>query len=208
MHVWMWELDHEESWVLKNWCFWTVVLEKTLESPLDCRIKPVNPKGNQSWIFTGRTWCWSWNSNTLATDAKNGLIGKDPDAGKDWRQEENGMTEAEVVGWHHRLDGHEFEQTLGSWWRTGKPGVQQSMWSQRFRRDRATDVNWTELWGRLVFTFSQLKPVLPIFFKDQLLFLVDWNGKRHNEIQGWSSSGTSHTFLTSNSKESHYLIAS
>ena len=80
--------------------------------------------------------------------------------------------------------------------------------SQRFRRDWATDLNWTELWGRLVFTFSQLKPVLPIFFKDQLLFLVDWNGKRHNEIQGWSSSGTSHTFLTSNSKESHYLIAS
>ena len=90
-HVWMWELDHKESWLLKNWCFWTVVLEKTLESPLDCKeIKPVNPKGNQSWIFFGRT---DTEAPVLwPPDAKNWLIGKDPDAGKDWRQERKGTT--------------------------------------------------------------------------------------------------------------------
>ena len=110
-HVWMWELDHKESWMLKNWCFWTVVLEKTLESALDCKeIQPVHPKGNQSWIFIGRT-----DANTEALilwppDVKNWLIGKDPDAGKDWSQEEKGTTEDEMTGWHHQLDEHEFEQ--------------------------------------------------------------------------------------------------
>ena len=107
-HVWMWELDHKESWALKNWCFWTAVLEKTLETPLDCKaIKPVNPKGNQSWIFIGRTDAEApilWPS-----DVKNWLIWKDSDVGKDWRQEEKGMTEDEIVGWHHWLSGHEFE---------------------------------------------------------------------------------------------------
>ena len=105
-HVWMWELEYKE-----NWCFWTVVLEKTLESPLDCKIKPVNPKGNQSWIFMGRT-----DAEALILwppDGKNWLIGKDPDAGKDWKQEEKGMTEEEMFGWHHRLDGQEFEQAPG-----------------------------------------------------------------------------------------------
>ena len=109
-HVWMWELDHKESWVLKNWCFWTVVLEKIPESPLNCKIKPVNPKGNQSWIFIGRTDAEApilW-----PPDVKNWLIGKDPDAGKDWRQEK-GMTEDEMVRWHHRVNGHEFEQAPG-----------------------------------------------------------------------------------------------
>ena len=106
-HVWMWELGHKESWALKNWCFWVLVLEKTLKSPMDCKeIKPVNPKGNQSWIFTGRTDAESpilW-----PPDAKNWLIGKDPNAGKDWRQEK-GPTENKMVGWHHGLNGHEFE---------------------------------------------------------------------------------------------------
>ena len=102
------ELDYEESWALKNQCFWTVVLEKTLKSPLDCKeIKPVNPKGNQSWIFIGRT---DAEAPILCSpDAKNWLIGKAPDAGKDWRQEEKGTTEDEMVGWHHWLDRHEFE---------------------------------------------------------------------------------------------------
>ena len=106
-------VDHKETecWRI-NWCFWTVVLEKTLEIPLDCKeIQPVYPKGNQSWIFIGRTDAEApifW-----PPDAKNWLIWKDPDAGKDWRQEEKGMTEEEMVGWHHRLDGHEFEQALG-----------------------------------------------------------------------------------------------
>ena len=106
--VWMWELDHIESWALKNWCFWTVVLEKTLERSLNCKeIKPVHPKGDQSWIFIGRTDAevplfWP-------PDAKNRLIGKDPEDGQDWRQEVKGTTEDEMVGWHHRLDGHESE---------------------------------------------------------------------------------------------------
>ena len=113
-YVWMWELDYKESWAQKNWCFWTVVLEKTLESPMDCKeIKPVNPKGNQSWIFTGRTNAQAETPILWPPDVKNWLIGKDPDAGKDWRQEEKGMTEDEMVGWHQRLDGREFEQAPG-----------------------------------------------------------------------------------------------
>jgi len=111
-HVWMWELDHKESWVLKSWYFQTLVLENTLESPLDSNeINPVHPKGNQSWIFIGRTDAEApifW-----PPDAKNWLIGKYPDAGKDWRQEEKGTTEDEMVGWHHWLNGHEFESTSG-----------------------------------------------------------------------------------------------
>ena len=110
----MWELDHKEGWVLKNWCFWTAVLEKTLESPLDCKeIQPVHPKGNQCWIFIGRTDAEAEAPILGLPDAQNWLIGKDPDAGKDWRQEERGMTEDEMVGWHHWLNGHEFEQALG-----------------------------------------------------------------------------------------------
>ena len=110
----MWELDYKESWVLKNWCFWTVVLENTLESPVDCKkIKPVNPKGNQAWIFIRRTDAEAETLILWPPDVKNWLIRKDPDAGKDWRQEEKGMTEDEMVGWHHWLDGHELEQAPG-----------------------------------------------------------------------------------------------
>ena len=111
LHLWwMWELDHKKSWVPKNWCFWTIVLEKTLESPLDCtEIQPVSPKGNQSWIFIGRNDAEAKTPILWPPDVKNWLIGKDPDAGKDWRQLEKGTTEDEVVGWHHRLNGHEFE---------------------------------------------------------------------------------------------------
>ena len=111
-HVWIWELDGKEGVTLKNWCLWIVVMEKTPESPLDSKeIKPVNPKGNQSWIFTGRTdieapILWS-------PDAKCQLIGKDPDAGKNWRQKEKEEIENEIVGWHHRLNGPEFEPTPG-----------------------------------------------------------------------------------------------
>ena len=106
------ELDHKEGWAPKNWCFWTVMLEKTLESPLDCKeIKPVNLKGNQPWLFIGRTDVEAEAPVLWPPDAKNQFIGKDPDAGKDWRQEEKGTAEDEMVGWHHRLNGHEFEQT-------------------------------------------------------------------------------------------------
>ena len=112
-HVWMWELDHKESWVLKNWCFWTVVLKKTLESPLDCReIHPVNPKGNQSWIFIGRADAEAEAPILWPCDSKSQLIGKNPNAGQDWRQEK-GMTEDEMVRWHHWPKGYEFEQSLG-----------------------------------------------------------------------------------------------
>ena len=111
-HVWMWELDHKESWASKNWFFWTVVLEKTLESPLGCKeFKPVYPQGNQSRIFIGRTVADAEVEAPILwpPDVKNWLVGKDPDAGKDWRGEEKGMTEDEMVGWHHQLNGHEFE---------------------------------------------------------------------------------------------------
>ena len=110
-HVWMWELDCEESWAPKNWCFWTGVLAKTLESALDCKeIQAVHPKGDQSWLFIGRTDAKAETPILWPPDVKNQLIGKDCDAGKDWRQEEKGTTDNEMVGWHHWLNGKEFEQ--------------------------------------------------------------------------------------------------
>ena len=140
-HVWMWELDHKECWPLKNWCFWTVVLEKTLESSLDCKeIKPVTPKGNQSWIFTGRTDAKVEAPILWPPDAKNWLLRKAPDAGKNWRQEEKGTTEDAMVGWHHWLDGHESEWTPGigdgqgglaccnSWGRKESDTTEQLIW--------------------------------------------------------------------------------
>ena len=110
----MWELDHKEGWAINNGCFQTVVLEKTLESPLDStEIQPVHPKGDQSWIFIRRTDDKAETPKLWPPDVKNGLIRKDPDAGKDWRQEEKGTTEDEMIGWHHWLSGHEFEQIQG-----------------------------------------------------------------------------------------------
>ena len=124
----------------KNNSFWTVVLEKTLESPLDCKeIKPVNPKGNQPWIFIGRTDAEAEAPILWWLDAKRWLIGKDPDAGKDWGQEEKRATEDEIVEWHHWLSGHEFEQTQGDRWRTDKPDVPQSMELQRVAHDWVTE---------------------------------------------------------------------
>ena len=109
-HAWMWELDYKESWAPKKWCFWTVVLEKTLESPLDCKESQlVHPKGYQSWIFIGRTDAEAETPLLWPPDAKNWIIWKDLDTGKDWRQKERGMTEVQMVGWHHWLNGHEFE---------------------------------------------------------------------------------------------------
>jgi len=139
----MWELDYKESWVLKNWCFWTAGL-KTLESPLDCKdIKPVHPKGNQSWIFIGRTDAKAEPPILWTPDVKKWFTGKDPDSGKDWRQEEKGTTENEMVGWHHWLHGHEFEQA---------PGVGDgqgilaccSPWGCK-ESDMTEWLNWTEL---------------------------------------------------------------
>ena len=109
-HLWMWEFDYKESWTPKNWCFWTVVLEKALESPLDSKeIKPVHSKGNQPLIFIGRTDAEAETPILWPPDAKNWLSGKDPDARKDWMKEEKGTTEDEIVGWHHWFDAHEFQ---------------------------------------------------------------------------------------------------
>ena len=144
-HIWMWELDYKESWVLKNWCIWTVVLEKTLESPLDCKeIQPVHPKGNQSWIFIGRTDAEAEALILWPPDAKNWLIKKDTDAGEDWRQEEKGTT-----GW----DGWMTSPTWWTWiwvssrcwWWTGNSGMLQSVGWQRVRPNWVTEL--TDLLG-------------------------------------------------------------
>ena len=139
----MLELDRKEGWTPENWCFWTVVLEKILKSPLNCKeIKPVNPKGNQSWIFIGRTDAEAEAPKLWPPDnAKNWLIGKDPDAGKDWRQEEKGKTVDEMVGWHHWLNAHEFEQSLGD---GGGQGSLEccSPWGQK-ESDTTEQLNWT-----------------------------------------------------------------
>ena len=144
-HVWMWELDWEESWVPKNWCFWTVVLEKTLESPLDCKkIQPVHPKGDQSWVFIGRTDAEAETLILWPPQVKSWLIVKDLDAGRNWGQEKKGTTEDEMAGWHHWLDGHEFEWTPGVC--GGQGGLMCcNSWGRRVRHDWATELNWTEL---------------------------------------------------------------
>ena len=129
----MWELDHKRGWVPKNWCLQIIVLEKTLDSPLDYReIKPVNPKRNQPWMFIGRTDDKAEAQVLWPPDVMSWLIGRDPDAGKYQRQEEKEVTETEMVGWHHRFNGHEFEQIE---WSTGKPGMPRSMGLQRVRHD-------------------------------------------------------------------------
>ena len=143
----MWELDHKEGWVLKNWFFWTVLLEKPLETPLDCKeIQPVNPEGSQCWIFIGRTDAEAEAEAPIfwLRGVNRGLIGKDPDAGQDWRQEEKGTTEDEIVGWHHQLDGHEFKQALGVGDGQGSLACC-SPWGHRVGHDWATELNRTEL---------------------------------------------------------------
>ena len=142
-HVWMWELDYKESWVLKNWCFWTVVLEKTFENPLDSKeIQPVHPKGNQSWIFIGRTDVEAETPIFWPPDVKSWLIGKDPDDGKDWGQKEKGMTEDQMVGWHHRLNGHGFGWTPGVG--DGQGGLECcSSWGRK-ESEMTEQLNWTE----------------------------------------------------------------
>ena len=138
----MWELEHKQSWELKNWWFWTVVLEETPESPLDCKeIQPVHPKGDQSWVFIGRTGAEAEAPALWPPHAKSWLIWKDPDAGRDWRWEEKGITAGKMGGWHHQLDGDGVWAGSGRWWRTGKPGVLQDRGSQRGRQTRVS--SWT-----------------------------------------------------------------
>ena len=143
-HVWVKDLDCKEGWAPKNWCCWTVVLEKTLESPLDSKeIKAVNPKGYQPWIFIGRTDDEAEAQKLWPPDVKSWLIWKDPDARKDWGQEEKGTTEDEMAGWHHRLYGRVWVDSR-SWWWIGRPGMLQSMRLQRVWHDIATEqyVSW------------------------------------------------------------------
>ena len=143
-HVWMWELDLKDCWAPKNRCFWTVVFKKTLESPLDFKeIQPVHPKGDQSWIFIGKTDVEAETPILWPPDVKSWLIWKDPDAGKDWRQEEKGMTEDELVEWHHRLNGHGFGWTPGVGDGQGSM-VCCSPWGGK-ELDMTEWLNWTEL---------------------------------------------------------------
>ena len=166
-HVWMWELDYKESWVLKNWCFWTVVLEKTVESPLDCKeIQPVHPKGNQSWMFIGRT-DWSWNFNTLASWCEELFFWKRPwcwerlKAGREGDSREWDSWVASLTQWTWAW------ARSRSWWWTGRPGVLQSMGLQRIRHYWATELNWSAL------DWSVSRSLTTTELLSQLLFPAD-----------------------------------
>ena len=182
----MWELDYKESWALKNGYFWTVVLEKTLESPLDCKkIQPVHPKGNQAWIVIGRTEVEAETPILWPPDAKSWLTGKDPDAGKDWGQEEKGTTEDEMAGWHHWLNGHGFGwipgvgsgqgglACCGSWGRKESDTTEQLNWtelSEWVRRKRhwdwgdwETELNWISFVGVCLVHCGMLSNILDLY---------------------------------------------
>ena len=157
-------MDHKESWVLKNWCFWTIVLEKTLEIPLDCKeIKPVHPKINQCWIFIGRTDAEVEAPIVWPPDVKNWLLRKDPDAGKDWRQEEKGKTEDEMVGWHHQLDGNEFEQASGVGDGQGSLAAVHGVIKIQTWLSNWTELNWASLLTK------PIKHVYLILYRKSLL---------------------------------------
>ena len=165
-HIWVWELDSKESWVLKNWCFWTVVLEKTLESPLDCKeFQPVNPKVNQSWISFGSSDAEAETPIFRTPDVKNWLIGKDPDAGKNWQQHEKGTTEDEMIEWHHKLDGHEFEHVLSVGEGQGSL-VCYSPCVCRIRRSWVVELNWIYVNRMIQYSFfyaSSLNQIMLMF---------------------------------------------
>ena len=147
-------VDYKESWALKNCSFWTVVLEKTLESPLDCKeIQPVHPKGNQSWMFIGKTEIEAETPILWPPDVKNWLIWKDPDAGKDWGQEEKGTTENEMARWHHRLNGHGFGWTPG--FGDGQGGLACCGSWGRKESDTTERLNWIELRWKLPWCFPK-----------------------------------------------------
>ena len=188
----MWELDYRESWELKNWCFWTVVLEKTLESPLNCKeIQPVHSKGDQSCLFTGRTDAEAETPVLWPPHAKSWLIGKDPDAGKDWGQEEKGKTEYETVGWHHQLNGHGFGWTPGVG--DGQGGLACcSSWGHK-ESDMTEWLNWTELnWTELtlgIFIWNHQWIYLLLFPSCYYIKLQPWHAKpsaiRHGFLEVW-----------------------
>ena len=196
----MWELDYKESWGLKNWCSWTVVLEKTLESPLDCKeIQPVHPKGDQSWIFIGRTDVEAETPILWPPDEKVWLIGKDSNAGKDWRWEEKGTTEDEMVGWHRQLYGHEFEQAPGVG--DGQGGLERrSPWGGR-ESDTTEQLTWTERTYKVGDTVSHkwsteewgwgsgMQPNRSRCLHGAPLCLVCQPGSAHHTLASVSSSG-------------------
>ena len=174
-HVCMWELDCEESWALKNWCFWTVVLEKTLESPLDCKeIQPVHSKRDQSWVFIGRTDAKAETPILWPPHGKSWFIGKDSDAGRDWGQKEKGTTEDEMAGWHHRLNGHEFEWTPGVG--DGQGGLACCNSWGRKELDTTGTLNWTELLWRestvLYFVISQVCDLDQFTYQHKICFFI------------------------------------
>ena len=159
-HVWMWESDYKESLVQKNWCFWTVVLEKTLESLLGCKeIQSVHPKGDQYWVFIGRTHAEAETPILWPPDVKNWLTWKDPDAGKDWGQEEKGMTEYEMVGWHHWLNGDGFVWTPGVG--DGQGGL---VWWGHKESDTTEWLNWTDFIATDHKNFSVLPTYRTFYF--------------------------------------------
>ena len=167
----MWELDHKESWAPKNWCFWAMVLEETLESPLDCKeIQLVHPKGDQSWVFIGGTDVEAETPILWPPDVKNWLIWKDPDAGKDWGQEEKGVTEDEIVGWHHWLDGHGFGWAVGVG--DGQGGLACcGSWGHK-ELDTTEWLNWTELnWNEPYYNFLFLLLCPPLVFRHSRKYL-------------------------------------
>ena len=170
----------EESWALKNWCFWTVVLEKTLESPLDCKeIQPVHPKGDQPWVFFGRTDAEAVTPVLCPPHAKSWLIGKDSDAGRDWGQEEKGMTEEEMAGWHHRLDGREFEWTPGAG--DGQGGL---ACCDSWGRKEWDTTEWTELNWHNILIFASWRTKIKYLFSGPLQKKVTMPPLDHR-LRGW-----------------------
>ena len=200
-HVWMRELNYKESWAPKNWCFWTVVL-KTLERPLDCKeIQPVNPKGNQSWIFTGRTDTEAETPMHWPPGGKTWLIGKDPDAGKDWKQEEKGTREDEMVGWHHRLNKREFEQALGVGDGQGSLACC-SPWGHK-ESDMTEQLNWTDYCTSIAQVFldssvgqeSTCNAGYP-WRRERLSTPVFWPGKFHGWYRSMGLQRVGHDWAT------------
>ena len=173
----MWELDCEESWAQKKWWFWTVVLEKTLESPLDCKeIQPAHPRRDQSWVFIGSTDVEAETPILWPPDVKSWFIGKNPDTGKDWRQKEKRMTEDEMVGWYHQLDGHGFGWTLGVG--DGQGGLACcSPWVPRESDTwKVEQLNWTEL--NSVTKKNEIMPFVATWMDLEIIILSEVNQRK------------------------------